>query len=361
MSAEEKEFSVNNIKEEYKFIEESNFYKIFKKFDCTCRNCGYSGDDVSCYKEEGRTLTGDNDVNSLLRTLYSNLYKIYDTIEKNENDFFNNNQEEVKTMGCTYLKYWLYDQITSKKFDESQITKFFDGIYNHIKNHIHSFKVDYCNFSRLSLDEIKRLKKLYAFNTILYTADKNSENCNNNECNYMDYFEEALLEFINSIKNCSTNPSENVYCNEFYELLSLCNNFSAYTGIAVHAQYKETSGDSNRKYLLSVKDYKNQPLYVYINDNKWLDWGKISHIVNPQKSSTIAATSVVGSAIGLSSIFYYLYKFKPFGSTLRKGKEKNIVNIGEGAHDSLLYTQDSEKIPFKNKEYKVAYHAFNDT
>ncbi|KNA02392.1 hypothetical protein PVNG_01546 [Plasmodium vivax North Korean] len=359
MPNEEKDFSVNKIKEEYNFIEKSSFYTIFKEFDLPCKpNNKYYDGGVSCYKHPQGKLTINDDVDALLKDLYSILYRVYYTIDRTGNDYFDQNQEEVKQMGCIYLKYWLYDQITTKGFTESQVTTFFDGINNHIKGRIDSFNKDHCNFNKLSLDEMKRLKKLYAFNTILYTGDKNSENCNNNECNYMDYFEEALLEFINTIKNCSTNSSENEYCNEFKDFLQICNENNTYAGIAVYTNYKGSIDYTRKKYLFFAEKYENQQLYAYIKDNTWLNWSKIDHIVNPQKRTTIAATSVVGSAIGLSSIFYYLYKFTPFGSSLRKGK--NVVNIEEKAHDSLLYTSDTEQAPFKSRKYNVAYHTFSD-
>ncbi|EDL42816.1 variable surface protein Vir26, truncated, putative, partial [Plasmodium vivax] len=62
-----------------------------------------------------------------------------------------------------------------------------------------------------------------------------------------------------------------------------------------------------------------------------------------------------------SSIFYYLYKFTPFGKTLRKGKGENIVNIDEEEHNDLLYTEDTEQTPFKKRDYHIAYHIFSDT
>ncbi|CAG9485632.1 unnamed protein product [Plasmodium vivax] len=333
MAISDKDFSVDKIKQEYKFIDGSNFYKIYNEFNWPCINDIYTDFGASCLPGDSDDWTEFSEVNELLSNLYSNLYRVYYTIAKRGNDYFEKNLEEVKTMGCTYLKYWLYDQITSKKFDESQITKFFDGIYNHIKNHIHSFKVDYCNFSRLSLDEIKSIKKLYAFNAIIYTGYNISDACNHNSCNY-DYFEEALIEFINSIKKCSSDSSNMGYCNEFNEFLSVCNDENTYSGITIKNDYK---------------GYSTDPI------------DKISHLLHNPNRSTIAATSIVGSAIGLPSIFYYLYKFRPFGRTLRKRKGENIVNIDEAAHNSLLYTTDTEQLPLQNREYKVAYHTFSDT
>ncbi|KMZ77733.1 hypothetical protein PVIIG_00422 [Plasmodium vivax India VII] len=97
------------------------------------------------------------------------------------------------------------------------------------------------------------------------------------------------------------------YCNEFNEFLSVCNDENTYSGITIKNDYKGYSTDPSNKYL-SVEKYKEKPLYIYIKNNKWLKFDKISHLLHTENSTTIVATSVVGSAVGLSSIFYYLYK-----------------------------------------------------
>ncbi|CAG9480108.1 unnamed protein product [Plasmodium vivax] len=359
MDISDNDFSVDKIKQEYKLLGGSKFYEIYDEFN---KNCNvYLGDGaISCYQGNLDDYSRDTEVSILLKELYSNLYRIYHTILNYGNDYFDGS-EEAKNMGYIYLKYWLYDKITKQDLKDTQIQMIFDGWKKYIKDHIQYKPKNSCILYKLNKDEIKKMKKIYALNTILHASDNDLETCDNNECKYMDYFEETLSEFINSIKKCSSDSSNDEYCKEFNDFLKICNGDNTYAGVSAYNQPRENSGDSNRKHLLYLEKYNDKPLYIYIKNNKWLNWGKISQILNPQNSTTIAATSIAGSAIGLSSIFYYLYKFTPFGSSLRKGNRKNIVNNDEEAQNSLLYKSDTDQAPFKNREYKVTYHTFSDT
>ncbi|EDL42820.1 variable surface protein Vir21, putative [Plasmodium vivax] len=361
MNTSEKDFSVDKIKEEYKFIEDSNFYKIYNELNWDCNSVNYNDSGSSCFKGTLDKWTNFTDVNDLLKELYSTVYRIYIAIIGNNNDYFDKHQSELKKIGYIYLKYWLYDKIMKANFDDSKIEKLFQGWNNFVEREIKRKPNNLCIFYSLKKDEIKKFQKIYAFNTILYASDKKSSiTCGNNQCKYMDYFEEALTEFINSIKKFSSVSSNNEYCKEFNEFLNVCKDENPYAGISINYEYKSYSSDHSKKYL-SVEEYKENPLYIYIKNNEWIKFDKIAHLLNTQNSTTIAATSVVGSAIELSSIFYYFFKFTPFGSSLRTGKGKNIVNIDQEAHDALLYTSDAEQTPFQSRKYNVAYHNFSDT
>ncbi|CAI7721746.1 hypothetical protein, conserved [Plasmodium vivax] len=361
MPSEEKEFSVNDIKEEYKFIETSSFYKIFNEFSWPCNHPNYFGPVASCYPVASGELTGADAVTTILKDLYSNLYRIYYTIEEKQNDYFDKNRDVAKKMGYIYLKYWLYEQLINKDFSDTQIEQVFDGYKNHICNKFDHKSSNNFMFYSLKKDEINKIRKIYAFSTILYENVNKFNTYNNGSSKYMDYFGEGLDEFISSINKCYIEKSTDNYCNEFKEFLNKCKDKDFNTGILISPENKEYSTDGTSKYLLTVEKYENESLFIYLKDKKMLNFLKTSNFLSNKYKTTIAATSVVGSAIGLSSIFYYFYKFTPFGSALRKGKRENIVNIDEEAHNSLLYTPDTEQIPFKNREYKVAYHTFSDT
>ncbi|CAI7717837.1 Plasmodium vivax Vir protein, putative [Plasmodium vivax] len=335
MTTRDKDFSADNIKKEYKFIEDSNFYKIYNEFNWDCSHSKYKDYYASCPFVSSDKWTIFDEVNILLEEVYSNLYRVYATNGGNNNDYFENNHEEVNEIGCIYLKYWLYDKILKSDFDDSEIEKLFQGLNNYVQKEVKAKPNKPCTFYSLKKDEIKKMIKLYALNIILHTSDQILDTCNVNECKYMDYFEEALIEFMNSINNCSINPSSNNYCSEFEEFLNVCKDGNQYTGISINSEYKDHSTDPK--------------------------FDKIAHLLHTENSTTTTATSVVGSAIGVSSIFYYLYKFTPFGKTLRKGKGENIVNIDEEEHNDLLYTEDTEQTPFKKRDYHIAYHTFSDT
>ncbi|CAG9482276.1 unnamed protein product [Plasmodium vivax] len=355
----DKDYCLDKIKEAYNFISDSVFYKIYKEFDISCNSKDFDGG-ASCPPDPFGDSTISEKVINLLKDLYSNLYRVYYTSENKTNDYFDDSITEVKEIGCMCLKYWLYDQIVSKGLEESQIKELFSGHAKYINGKIKDVPNNYCNFNELSLNHINTLKNIYAFYTIIYDNANNIETCDSEKCKYMNYFGKGLDDFINSIEKCSVDTSNINYCNQFNEFIELCKKDNVHAGISIYHEPTKSKAGTKGKYFLSYEKYQNEPLYIYLKDEKMLNFLKTSHFISNKNSTTIAATSVVGSAIGLSSIFYYLYKFTLFGSSLRRGKEKNLVNNDEEAHNSSLYKSNTEKLPLQNREYKVQYHTFND-
>ncbi|KMZ88777.1 hypothetical protein PVBG_06281 [Plasmodium vivax Brazil I] len=192
--------------------------------------------------------------------------------------------------------------------DDSNIDGYFQGVKNYIEPKI-AVKYPNCSkINKLSMSEIKSIKKIYALYTIFYGNTNNSSSCIGDQCKYMDYFGEALDEFISSINKCSIEESTSNYCKEFDEFVNICKDKSLNAGITVHDEPTQSAAGIKEKYLLSVEKYQNKPIYIYLKDAKLLNFVNTSHFIRTKNSTTIAATSVVGSAIGLSSIFYYLYK-----------------------------------------------------
>ncbi|KMZ96084.1 hypothetical protein PVNG_05993 [Plasmodium vivax North Korean] len=248
-------------------------------------------------------------IEDFIKKFYSSLYKITSTSKGSTNDYYDyDKHDEIKKMGIIYLKYWLYDQMLKKNFDDSSIVLIFQGFQNYLKLKIEEKYPNCCNFNKLTLNEIKSIKKLYALYTIFYGNNSNFDSCNGDQCKYIDYFGEGLDEFINSINRCSSDLSTGNYCKEFKEFIDICKDKDLNAGISIYDEQTQSTADTKEKYLLSVEKYQNKPLYIYLKDEKLINFVKTSHFIRTKNSATIAATSVVGSAIGLSSIFYYLYK-----------------------------------------------------
>ncbi|KMZ95206.1 hypothetical protein PVMG_05124 [Plasmodium vivax Mauritania I] len=323
--------NLDKIKEEYDFIANSVFYKIYKEFDISCT--GYNTDhNASCPPSTLDSASTSTNVINLLKELYSNFYRVNITCQGHNNDYFDLNLEEAKKIGCACLKYWLYDQIITKGLNESEIKDLFNGYNNHINGKINDIRVYNCNFNELVLNDIKNLKKIYTLNTFLHTYVTNFNKCNSNSCKYMEYFGEGLDEFIISVNRCVSNPNLTNYCNEFNEFLNLCKDGNEYAGI-IYDENKKNPADTSMKYLFSVETYEKKPLYLYVKNKEMLNFVKNSHFLNSQYRTTIAATSVVGSAIGLSSIFYYFYKVNL--KDIFKYKYFTIINIKYVSKDLL--------------------------
>ncbi|KMZ94925.1 hypothetical protein PVMG_05536 [Plasmodium vivax Mauritania I] len=302
-----KKYIIYKMLHKYNFIADSGFYKTYKEFNISCTNYQTDGN-ASCPNNTLANLNPGTNVTDLLNKLYSNLYRVYASNKTQNNDYFEGIRPQVEKIGCICLKYWLYDQIVSKGLEESEIKKLFEGYEEYINGKIVGAPKNYCNFSELSLNQINTLKNIYGFYAILYDNTRNSETCKNDNCKYMDYFGKGLDEFINGINNCTSNSPNKNFCNEFNEFVKMCKDINEYAGISIYDEGTKSKDGTAGKYFLFDEKYQNEQLYIYLKDKKLLNFVKTSHFVLTKNNTTIAATSVVGSAIGLSSIFYYLYK-----------------------------------------------------
>ncbi|VVA00077.1 PIR protein, partial [Plasmodium vivax] len=346
---------------QYSFIENSDFYRIYKEFDKSCESAN-KGD--FCYNGSKEELSQFPKVQDLLKNLYSNLHKIISSVKENTNVYFGNVNPDDKKFCCTYLKYWLYDKIIAEELKENEIKDLFEGWEKHVKSKITYNSLEPCLFHNLNMDEIKKIKNIYAFNTLLYPNAEKFETSEQNECKYMNYFGEGLNELNYSINTCySKLPSVN-YCNEFNEYLNICKAVDKYAGTSIYQENKENVIGSGNKCALSVVKNENQPHLIYIKDKIWLHYGKTAHLLNPKNKVITAVTSATFSVVGISTIFLYLYKNTSFGSRFfnRKGKNKKIlVDIDDKERNTLIYTSNNQQTPSKNREYTMAYQTFKNS
>ncbi|SCA83721.1 VIR protein [Plasmodium vivax] len=303
--SKDKEYILDEIKDKYVINEKSRFYRIYKVFDKLCTS--FNDNDDSCCTYSTNSWAESSKVTEILKDLYSNLYRIYATIPGTNNDYIDVVENEDYKLFYTSLKYWLYDQIIIKDLKETEINEIFTGWENYIKNNVQNPTSNTCVFNELTLDEIKRLKNIYALYTVLYANNGKFETCNISTCKYLEYVGKGLDELISSIKSCSNNSNRTNYCIEFKEFVDLCKEENEDAGISIYLENKKIEADHTGKYLLFSEKYNDQLLYIYLKDEKLLNFVKKSDFLS-NKTTTIAATSVVGSAIGLSSIFYYFYK-----------------------------------------------------
>ncbi|CAI7723933.1 PIR protein [Plasmodium vivax] len=357
----DKEYTLDKIKNKHLFIQNSDFYTIYKEFDNQCDSA--NNRDV-CYNGSIEELSQFPKVTKLLKKLYGNLHKIFSSVARHRNIYFGNANTDDEKLCCIYLKYWLYDQIITEGLDANEIKKLFEGWEKHVKDEINYYSLKPCIFHNLNRDEINKIKNIYAFNTLLYPNAEKFENCAHNECKYMEYFGEGLNELNNSINNCYSNiPSVN-YCNELNEYLNICKADDKYAGTSIYHEYNEKVLGSGKKYPLSVEEYENQLLLIYVKNKNWIYYGKNAHLFNPKNKIITAVASATFSVVGISTIFFYLYKNTSFGSRFfnRKGKNKKIlVDIDDKERNTLIYTSNNKQNPSKNREYTMAYQTLKNS
>ncbi|CAI7721727.1 PIR protein [Plasmodium vivax] len=341
------------------FIQNSDFYTIYKEFDNQCDSA--NNRDV-CYNGSIEELSQFPKVTKLLKKLYGNLHKIFSSVARHRNIYFGNANPDDKKFCCTYLKYWLYDKIITEGLDGNEIKKLFEGWEKHVKDEINYYSLKPCIFHNLNRDEINKIKNIYAFNTLLYPNAEKFETCNKNVCEYMDYFGEGLNELNNSINNCYSKLWSENYCNEFNEYLNVCNADDKYAGTSIYQQDKEEVFGVGKRYALSVEKHENQLLPIYVKNKNWIYYGKNAHLFNPKYKIITAVASTTFSVVGIFTIFFYLYKYTSFGSRFfNKKKKKILIDIDDKDCNTLIYTSNTQDTPTKNIGYTVAYQNFKNS
>ncbi|KMZ95028.1 hypothetical protein PVMG_06159 [Plasmodium vivax Mauritania I] len=251
--SDENEFTLEKIKNIHSFINNSRFYKIYDVFQKKGTEYEEIDGKASCYKKETlEEIEGSPDVTDLLKDLYSNLYRIYVSLPGCYPDYFDDFGSEDKKICCLSLKYWLYDQIINRKFEEKDINAIFTGWEKYLKGKIYESSHDHCIFNDLKKDEIKKIKNIYALYTVLYDNNVKFETCNNNTCKYLEYVGKGLDEFISSINKCSSKVDKDNYCKEFDEFVKICKDEGVHAGIIVHDESKKSKAKTEGKHLLSV-------------------------------------------------------------------------------------------------------------
>ncbi|GAB69441.1 hypothetical protein PCYB_001890 [Plasmodium cynomolgi strain B] len=119
------------------------------------------------------------------------------------------NQEKL----CSYLKYWIYDQLVSEKVTDKNFSIFFN-LWNERKNKCPSCD---CEFNITRFTEAKQLKKVYDYSLFLKVY-KNIAKINKHisKMYYCNYIEKAkVLRFLLLEFTCKENEQNKEFCDEF--------------------------------------------------------------------------------------------------------------------------------------------------
>nr|QOQ34038.1 variant interspersed repeats 21 [Plasmodium vivax] len=191
----------------------NDLYNFYNKFNNSCENFN---DEVFCNVDLYNGVK--ENVKDILRKLMRNVNKLsmnkgqdYNSIDKGN---YNNKR-------CIYLKYWLYDIILANKFDESNISRLFHELSQN-KGKVTSIDKK-CVFYRLSLSEIKDIKKLYDYFVFFdgYNFVENiiNEKIYNNR--YLDYLKGAIDVYKKTEISCPKSENTKGYCNELNKYIKV--------------------------------------------------------------------------------------------------------------------------------------------
>ncbi|SBT58304.1 PIR Superfamily Protein [Plasmodium ovale wallikeri] len=180
MSNNRKDFILTKLAEKYTFIKESDLYKFYQKID----------------------------ISFLIKL--SNFWK--DLLKE---DFSGDDIAKSKIRHCTYLKYWLYDKLIINGFNEYDVNM----ISDFLKKNKHGYMTAIisgkpCNFYKLSLKNILKIKNLYDYYELLYDFDMKHYDDISKDKEYLLYFKNGLDLYKNSKVLCHSGK-QSEYCYEF--------------------------------------------------------------------------------------------------------------------------------------------------
>ncbi|SBT74075.1 PIR protein [Plasmodium ovale] len=275
---------------------------------------------------------------------------------------------------CTIVKYWIYDRLFNKIFDESKENKISDIIPVLISIRDKYPKVKECDLFNYptNKDDFNIIKKLYDYatdyNTVsLYLVTKGNicrENMNTYANDNDELYKKVKLE-------CEIPNPNKAYCHIFNNMHKgkIKENLSKkLICLRVESQdsvvpgQSEDVGDDHVEYV-EVQDGAHVGMRVANSQSS----GTVEH---PSPSTSKEETSVQSSAsiitivlplLGIILIFFILNKFTPFGTWLRVHvlKDKSIKRDLSLEHPFELLTNEHEHIDISNQESKhvLGYHA----
>ncbi|CAI7718373.1 PIR protein [Plasmodium vivax] len=152
-------------------------------------------------------------------TLPSHLSELYRKFERNlkliweEGVTVYDRWETDKKILCSYLKYWIYDQLIIEKVTDNHFSLFFNLWNERKKERCSKCK---CEFNIKSFYYVKQLKKTYDYSLFLKAYKKTAKiNKKIHNMNYCKYIENAKAIYSLLGETCLTNSAD--YCKEFKE------------------------------------------------------------------------------------------------------------------------------------------------
>ncbi|SBS91481.1 PIR Superfamily Protein [Plasmodium ovale curtisi] len=326
--------------EEDATLNDEELFNFYSKFNKVCSTESKNSNICS----ENNIYTGvDASVRDLYKSLIGNLKLLY---EKTDNEYFRNmNQDNYKR--CIYLRYWFYDQLVNKKFDNTKVKTFFKWWKESAKNIFHDCK---CDFDEMKKDNIFNLKRMY---DVVLLYGKNSNKLSERikklpDHKYCNYIKNSYIWYDLAQTTCS--DETDAYCKQINNYIK--NNMDV-------QKLTELQCNSERKAIVITED-----------EQKVVDWGLAINPLVPkgqneassgmQGSSSHIVIGIFASAFGLFLLSLILYKFTPFGpwiSPRMKNYQRMWNKIIGNNYGSLLDNPESQQIESDNIRYNIAYHS----
>ncbi|GAB69531.1 CYIR protein, partial [Plasmodium cynomolgi strain B] len=332
-------------------------------------------DDINNYDSYCKNIdsTGSNtlDVKKLCQKIVRNLRIMYKILEK-----------EKRNECCLYFNYWLHDQIKSifganleKSNYKNHALKLLElqfRINNELRRHD-----CYYNFND-KLDEWEEIMHLlYYFKNYKTIASNAPSDQGKHEqyCKYFTKIKELFEKHINDCCACFINPSKYCLnycpkyfkCEEEYYPINLIVKLGCAGEIPTESAetlFKSVTVDY-KAYLLSNKS-NNPKKSKSIESSKTIEpnekYTSPKDIFHEIMSDPFNLFGMGGlSFVGISLLFFVLYKFTPMGLWLNK-KSVRQQKFNQSVHNknmqpALVYNSEPQNMNPRNERIRIAYQA----
>ncbi|SBS80900.1 PIR Superfamily Protein [Plasmodium ovale curtisi] len=357
ISTDIEKFTYDDLEKQNELLKTTNFSKIYKVFN-----------DEENFDPDGKRHC--DEIKSKLSLSYpydefsykfcNVLYKIIVTVRNIQNDYFNGIPKDDK-MYCLSLKYWLYEQLGNSEIKGLNTNKHFQNVKECLESKIRNSVSFPCTFNNLDIEEINKLRKIYAFAFIYY---RNLDKFHIGKflyCKYLDYLGKGLIEFYDSMSTCSKKLTHDNICNELKEIQNIYK-LDNYHLIHSTEDKDYQFVDETVECPLEIKSI-NDPFNLLYKEgkNRWLLTDKP---IVPLNNSIISTSSAIGATVGISSFLVYLFKFTNIGSLFSRGKQDDNAmfrNTNEVTHDFIFPNSEPEHNNFGNITHKISYYSVDNS
>ncbi|SBT73726.1 PIR protein [Plasmodium ovale] len=284
------------------------------------------------------------------------------------NEIFSLSSHKLTTANkyCEYLSYFVHDKI--KNFPTRNN---FDKLYKAliVAKEFHNIKNDNCDIINFYIKkgEFDKMKELYFRSEILQEIKNNYEKIsvddvsfyktyinesaniyneivNTEFCEYDQYYKEIIKNFSNNFEETKALLKvKTIEISETKTQLSHIPSCEAVARVATLAQ-----AESSDSHGLGQDVHKPGIISADMDTSGTPDQGKNS-----------IAGIVSGILIGICSLFFTIYKFTPFGSSLpnKIWNTKEKFNLEDKSDELILESSDNESMHLYNSMYNIQYHS----
>ncbi|SBT54340.1 PIR Superfamily Protein [Plasmodium ovale wallikeri] len=341
-------YTLNKFAEEDSEFKNGSLYILYNKFMNSC-----TPDEDEIFKYEHCSLEQyEGILNSSLIIFINKVLTNLKRISNNKLIFSGGIDFDEKKV-CTNFKYWFFDQILDKEFNDDHIEKLFENLDEKKGNFVKAN----CEFYPMKLCDIMIMKKIYNYYAFYHAYNGEQEKiikeiskskyCENikNGIIYSDYYDST----------CSRSP---------YNNKSICKEFNNYIKNHIKFEkYKLSSIKCAADQSPLIED--NQLEYKFPEDKQLLvdeDTEVNSQTTeDPGLTGSSMATVLPVSFVGTFSVLFLLYKFTPFRSFLNPQiqRMKNLwKNEDQETEELLINNYETEDFDSENKEYNITYHSY---